>query len=510
MLYGPPAAGKTSVGRLLATRLGREFVDVDALVSQRSGLAIPAIFERDGEAAFRQLEAGCCADLAEGSGRVIALGAGALLDAASRSRLERTGAIVCLHATSSDLMARLANGEGRPLLSGIDPAGTLDRLLASRRAHYESFPEHVDTSGRTVAAAVADVAESIALRTLTLQAPGLRHDVALGYGLIDDLPALLASRGLDGPFVLVTDENVARCLAARLPDGIPRIVVPAGEAQKTPASSASLCERLAGLGLDRTGTVIALGGGVIGDLAGFTAATFMRGVRWVNVPTTLLAMVDASVGGKTGVNLPAGKNLVGAFHAPALVVADPLALATLPAVERVSGMAEVVKHAVIGSPSLFDTLERTRAFGSLRQIAETIGVKIGVVEADPFERGERAKLNFGHTIGHAVEAVSGYTMRHGDAVAIGLVAEGRLAERLGMADGGDVARMATVLDRVGLRTTYGESTAAQLRAAMAVDKKKAGATLRFALPARIGDVRYGVEVDNTVLMELLGEVSKPS
>jgi 3-dehydroquinate synthetase len=221
-------------------------------------------------------------------------------------------------------------------------------------------------------------------------------------------------------------------------------------------------------------------------------------------------MVDASVGGKTGVNLPAGKNLVGAFHAPALVVADLLALATLPAVERVSGMAEVVKHAVIGGPSLFDTLERTRAFGSLRQIAETISVKIGVVEADPFERGERAKLNLGHTIGHAVEAVSGYTMRHGDAVAIGLVAEGRLAERLGMADGGDVARIATVLDRVGLRTRYGESTAAQLRAAMAVDKKKAGATLRFALPARIGDVRYGVEVDNTVLMEVLGEVSKLS
>jgi shikimate kinase/3-dehydroquinate synthase len=508
-LYGPPAAGKTSVGRLVARNLGREFVDVDALVASRTGLSIPAIFERDGEAAFRRLEADACAELASGGGRVIALGAGALLDTASRNRLERSGVIVCLRADHSNLMTRLSSGKGRPLLAGSDPAGRLDRLLDSRRGHYDSFPEQVDTAGKTVAAVASDLANSIALRTLALRAPGLRHDVALGYGLLDELPALLASRGPGGPYVLVTDDNVARCLADRIPADMPRIVVPAGEAQKTPQSSASLCERFADLGLDRTGVVIAMGGGVVGDLAGFSAATFMRGVRWVNVPTTLLAMVDASVGGKTGVNLQAGKNLVGAFHPPTLVAADPLALATLPVAERVCGMAEVVKHAVIASPSLFDVLEQPRAFGSLRQIADTIGVKIEVVEADPFERGERAKLNLGHTIGHAVEAVSGYTVRHGDAVAIGLVAEGRLAERMGIADDGLVDRIAAVLDRIGLPTTYGEGTAAQLRAAMAVDKKKAGATLRFALPAGIGDVRYGIEVDETLLMEVLAGVSKP-
>jgi shikimate kinase / 3-dehydroquinate synthase len=509
MLYGPPAAGKTSVGRALARRLGREFVDVDALVSARSGRSIPAIFGNGGEAAFRRLERDACADLARGGGRVIALGAGALLDAASRSRLGRTGAIVCLRAMPSDLMARLRGGTRRPLLSGSDPATQLDQLLKSRRAHYDSFPEQVDTSGRTVAAVVCDVAESIAIRTLPLHAPGLRHDVTLGYGLLDELPALLASRGLRNPFVLVTDDNVSRCLADRIPGDIPHIVVPAGEAQKTPGMSASLCERFAELGLDRTGTVIAVGGGVIGDLAGFASATFMRGVRWVNVPTTLLAMIDASVGGKTGVNLAAGKNLVGAFHAPALVAADPLALATLPAAERVSGMAEVVKHAVIGAPGLFDALEQARAYGSIRQIADTIGVKIRVVEADPFERGERATLNFGHTIGHAVEAVSGYALRHGEAVAIGLAAEGCLAERLGIAGDGDVARIAAVLDRFGLPTAYRGSTAAQLRAAMAVDKKKAGATLRFALPARIGEVRYGLEVADGLLMEVLEGVSNP-
>lgn len=507
ILYGPPASGKTSVGRLLARHLGREFVDTDTLISTRAGRSIPAIFERDGEAAFRRLEGGVCEELAEGGGRVIALGGGTLLDATSRSRLERTGAVVCLRADPSDLMARLRKENARPLLSGNDPAGRLERLLASRRAHYDSFAEQVDTSRRAVAAVVPHVAESIACRTLAVRAPGLRHDIALGYGVLDELPVLLSSRGLGKPWVLVTDENVARCLAARIPDDIPRVVIPAGEAQKTPGVSSSLCERFADLGLDRSGTVIAMGGGVIGDLAGFSAATFMRGVRWVNVPTTLLAMVDASVGGKTGVNLRAGKNLVGAFHPPALVAADPLALATLPAAERVSGMAEVVKHAVIGSADLFDALEQTPAFGSLQQIAETIGVKIGVVEADPFERGERAKLNLGHTIGHAVETVSGYTVRHGAAVAIGLVAAGRLAERLGMADRSVADRMAAVLDRLGLPTAYRPGTASQLRAAMTVDKKKAGARLRFALPTRIGDVRHGIEVEESLLGEVLADVS---
>ena len=506
MLYGPPAAGKTSVGRQLARRLHREFVDTDALIASRAGRTVPAIFEGDGETAFRQLESSVCEELAKGTGRVIALGGGTLLDAAGRSRLERTGAVVCLRAEPSELMARLRKENWRPLLAGSDPAGTLERLLESRRAHYDSFAEQVDTSRQTVAAVVSEVAESLALRTLAVRASGLRHDIALGYGVLDELPALLSSRGLSRPWVLVTDENVARCLAARIPDDIPRIVIPAGEAQKTPVVSASLCERFADLGLDRSGTVIAMGGGVIGDLAGFASAIFMRGVRWVNVPTTLLAMVDASVGGKTAVNLQAGKNLVGAFYPPALVATDPLALATLPAAEWASGMAEVVKHAVIGSAGLFDALEQTRAFGSLRQIAETIGVKIGVVEADPFERGERAKLNLGHTIGHAIETVSGYTVRHGAAVAIGLVAEGRLAERLGIADTDVVVRMAAVLDRLGLPTAYRGSSASELRAAMTVDKKKAGARLRFALPTRIGEVRHGIEVDDALLGEVLAGI----
>jgi 3-dehydroquinate synthase len=509
ILYGPPASGKTGAGRMLAERLGREFVDADALVEARAGLSVTAIFERHGEAAFRRLEAETCAALARTDRRVIALGAGALLDPASRRALEGSGVILLLHASLPDLVAKLPDGPERPLLSGDDPASQLSRLLESRKAHYGSFPERIDTSGRDAAAVVELLLERIARRTLSIHALGLRHDVVLGCGLLEELPVLLSAYGTRGPFVLVTDENVARCLGSRFPVGFPRVVLPAGEAHKTPATSASLCERFAELGLDRTGTVIAVGGGVIGDLAGFSAATFMRGVSWVNVPTTLLAMVDASIGGKTGVNLPTGKNLVGAFHPPAFVVADPLTLATLPPVEWVNGMAEVVKHAVIGGPDLFEQLERPAPFGSLSQLARSIGVKIGIVEKDPFERGERAILNLGHTVGHAIEVASGYTVRHGEAVAMGLVVESRLAERLGIGQPGLADRIGSVLSRIGLRTTCAEARPEAIRAVMAVDKKRAGAKPRFTLPAAIGDVRHGIEVDATLLMEVLAEYSRP-
>jgi 3-dehydroquinate synthase len=399
----------------------------------------------------------------------------------------------------------LSGGDRRPLLSGRP--GDLNRLLESRRAHYDSFATRVDTSGKRIEEVTDEVVASIARARLEVRAPGLEHEIALGHGLLEELPALIAGRGLHGPYVLVTDENVERSLAARVPDLFPRTVLPAGESQKTLHSIEWLCQRFVEHGLDRAGTVIALGGGVMGDLAGFAAATFMRGVRWVNVPTTVLAMVDASVGGKTGVNLPEGKNLVGAFHPPTLVISDPLSLATLPDAERISGMAEVVKHAIIGSPALFRSLEAAAAFGSLRQIEAAVAIKIRIVEADPFERGARARLNFGHTVGHAVEATSFYALRHGEAVAIGMVAEARIAEKLGIADAGLAERITSVLERAGLPTSYRGSTADELRAAMNVDKKTAGRKVRFALPAGIGEVVHGVEVDEGLLMEVLGGVS---
>jgi 3-dehydroquinate synthase len=247
--------------------------------------------------------------------------------------------------------------------------------------------------------------------------------------------------------------------------------------------------------VERTSTIVALGGGVTGDLAGFAAATILRGVRWVNVPTTILAMVDSSLGGKTGADLPQGKNLVGAFHPPALVLADPETLASLPEAELVSGMAEVVKHGLIADPGLFELASRPPYADLGRIVRRGMAVKVRVIEVDPYERGVRAALNLGHTVGHAVEKVSDYKLRHGEAIAIGMVAEARLAEHLGIAESGLAETIAEALSRMALPTAIPVSMdRGAIAQAMQMDKKKAAGVVRFALPVTVGEVVTGVEV----------------
>jgi 3-dehydroquinate synthase len=504
ILYGPPGSGKTTVGETLAQKLGREFVDVDAVIAARTGLSVPELFAQRGEAEFRRIESEVCAELGARDGLVIAPGGGALLDAGNRAALERDGLVFCLRAAPDILLARLQREGNRPLLAGDDPAAKLHALLEARRAVYDSFPEQIDTSHHTPDHVADEIAQRLQPRTLHVNAPGLQHEIVLGYGLLARLPQLLAERGLNGAMLVVTDENVARATAVNgVSKATPSVVIPAGEQHKTLDTVRRLYDAFLQHDLDRQSFVIAIGGGVIGDLAGFAAATFMRGLRWVNVPTTLLAMVDASLGGKTGVDLPQGKNLVGAFHPPALVVADPLVLRTLPREELRAGLAEVIKHGLIGDPALFEALERGTTFGSLAQLERAIRVKVEVVQADPFERGRRATLNLGHTIGHGVEAASGFTLRHGEAVAIGLWAEAWLAEAMGMAEHGLVERIRHVLTQHGLPTCAPGLEPRAIRMAMSADKKKAGSQLRFALPRAVGDVAWGVVVDETLLARIL-------
>jgi 3-dehydroquinate synthetase len=253
-------------------------------------------------------------------------------------------------------------------------------------------------------------------------------------------------------------------------------------------------------GLERGDAALALGGGVVSDLTGFAAATFLRGIRWAVMPTTLLAMVDAGLGGKTGADLPEGKNLVGAFHPPSLVLIDPEALATLPADVFRSGLAEVVKHGVIGDPGLFELCARgwEALWGGDREalVRRAVAVKVRTIEADPFEKGVRASLNLGHTIGHAVEQAMHFTLDHGSAVSIGMVAEARLAEGMGVAEPGLAGRLEAVLAGLGLPVRMPEGMDRTLmREALMRDKKKAGGSVKFALPVRIGEVRVGVAVD---------------
>jgi len=323
---------------------------------------------------------------------------------------------------------------------------------------------------------------------------------------------------LSGRTAVVCDTNVAAIYGERTcrvlkGSGLEPVSVeiPAGEQHKNLETVASLWERFIGFGLERSSTVIALGGGVTGDLAGFAAATYLRGISWVALPTSLLAMVDASLGGKTGFDLQQGKNLVGAFYPPRLVLADPLTLETLPAAELRSGMAEAIKSGIIADPALFELCSRgaETAQDRMREIiSRGMAVKVDLVQADPFEKGPRAALNLGHTVGHALELASGYRLLHGEAVAIGMVIEARLSEALGLARPGLAEEIAAVLQGVSLPVGVPPGLApADILAGMRVDKKNVAGELRFALPVEIGQVRVGVKVsgdDLRLLEKILG------
>jgi 3-dehydroquinate synthase len=312
--------------------------------------------------------------------------------------------------------------------------------------------------------------------------------------------------------MVVTDNNVAKFHAESVMASLRKagfspnlLVVPAGEAHKNLETVQTLWHGFLEHGLDRKSTLLALGGGVIGDMTGFAASTYMRGIDWVCLPTTLLSIVDASLGGKTGVDLPEGKNLIGSFYPPKLILADPQALKTLPEVEFISGLAEVVKHGVISDPQLFDLCARGLDCikDDLEQIVKrAMSVKIKIIEEDPFEKGFRAALNLGHTVGHAVELVSRFQLRHGEAVGIGMVAEAKLSERLSIAHKDLSDQISRVFTGLRLPTQIPEGLPREeIIRAMRVDKKKQAKAIRFALPIEIGRVELVDVIDLELALE---------
>lgn len=354
------------------------------------------------------------------------------------------------------------------------------------------------------------------LTRLDVTYPGGSYVVHVGYDLLPDWRAL---SGLSAPTVAIADAAVAERYADRLPDLLGVVRIPPGEQHKTLATLARVYGELVALGLDRSGAILALGGGVTTDLAGFAAATYMRGVRLIQCPTTLLGMVDAALGGKTGVDLPEGKNLVGAFKQPEAVIADLETLHSLPAVEFAAGMAEVIKHGLIGDPVLFEALERQPATPALppAQLAalvrRAIDVKRLLVQADPFERGARALLNLGHTFGHAVEQVSGYAVRHGEAVAMGLATAARVSAALGHCPAELPLRVERVLRAHGLPTAIpAELPIAALWAAMQRDKKATRGAIRFILLRGVGDCFVTAEMPLSLpaLHQLATQQTPPS
>jgi len=391
--------------------------------------------------------------------------------------------------------------------------------MNQRAAAYAEIPYWIDTTDKSVAQVAEEVialAESGLggiLRLPVTLPDGTSYDILLGSGLLTEAPGLLDERGLASDVVIVSDENVAPHWSAPLLDAFARagvqaalVTLPAGEAHKRLDAIARLYDEFLAAGLDRSGVVMALGGGVIGDMAGFAAATYLRGVRFVQAPTSLLAMVDSSVGGKTGVDLPQGKNLVGAFKQPELVIMDPELLATLPAVEFRNGLAEVVKHGIIADPALFAQLQADGPESLQSLLARALRVKIGVVERDPFEQGERAHLNLGHTFAHAFEQVSHYAIPHGQAVGVGLVASAHLSLICGHCRPALPDRIADVLDRLALPTQFSGLDQSAVIAAMSTDKKRKRGRVRFVLPHEIGRVAVHDDIAPARVAEALDRV----
>lgn len=454
-IYGAPASGKSTLGKALAERLGAGFVDLDAAIVEKAGMSIPEIFTTKGEGAFRDLESDVLRTVAscDPRARVVSLGGGTLLRDDNRAFCESNGTVFCIDTPSEDELARRIGAA-----AGSRPLGNKAK---ERAAHYASFPNRV--------ASFFDAQESL---------------VVVGRGIS---AAVLAGRNV------VADETVAGIWAERL--GVaPFATIPSGEEHKTPATIAGLWHAFAEKGLGRKDCVVALGGGVTGDMTGFAAATWMRGISWINVPTTLLSMVDASTGGKTGCDLPEGKNLAGAFHFPRLVVIDADFLSTLPPELIAAGRAEMIKHEAIGGVG--SSKLKVENLPTPQEIAQNLMVKVGIVREDPFEtKGRRILLNCGHTVAHAVEKATKYRVSHGEAVAIGCAEEARLAVRLGLAPAQWPDEFAARFAAAGLPVELPDGLDFDsLVPLMRGDKKREGGSVVFALPCGWGDVR-GVKID---------------
>ncbi len=503
ILTGFMGVGKTTVGRQLAVQTERRFVDADDLIVERAEMSIPEIFALRGEPAFRALESEVCRDLATEKGLVIATGGGMLVDPVNRRLLEKTGMVVCLDAPPEIIRARLEQNDDRPL------AANWETLFEQRRAAYAAISLHVDTTDKLpgeIAAEIIGLASAQPhARRLPVITPTSRYEIVIKAGALAALDPV--AWGLDQRCAVITNTTIAPLygekLVARLPDAV-LITMADGERYKTLDTVAQLYADLVAAGLDRASTVIALGGGVVGDTAGFAAATYLRGVRLLQIPTSLLAMVDSSVGGKVGVDLPQGKNLVGAFKQPDAVLIDPDVLRTLPEREWRCGAAEAIKHALIADPGLLDLMKPDSDVAAM--VARAVQVKVNVVQRDPYEQNIRAYLNLGHTFAHAVEQVSGYQWLHGEAVGVGLVAAARLSAALGMIDSGLADQVEAIVQRFGLPTRLGDLDPESLYAAMFTDKKWQGGHSRFVLLEELGKPVIVEDVPAEQVVEVLAEL----
>ena len=543
VLTGFSGSGKSTVALLLSARLGWHPIDNDIDIEIETGKTIPEIFAIDGESAFRVLEREHLERALQRDRVVIATGGGAVAndEVWSDKFLRRPGTlVVTLDARPEVVFSRLSDQAAnddpnavRPMLAGNDPLGRIQKLKTDRQDYYDRADITIGVEripADDVAYEIAHMVRSSLLEpVITLEAASGTSTIHIGSGTADYAGELIRHRWPKAQRAwIVTDENIDSLHGSSLETTLLaaglhplRKAVPAGEGSKSLETAGELYDWMLGNGVERGDVVVALGGGVVGDLGGFIASTVLRGVGFVQIPTTLLSMVDASVGGKTGINHAAGKNLIGAFYQPPLVIIDTRYLATLPPRELRSGFGEIVKHAVI-QPStpggdrddLIRFLERNST--RLRRLEEpvttyaitrNVALKAAVVAADEREQGIRAFLNFGHTLGHAIEA-AGYKLLHGEAIGVGMRAAMRVGRGMGTAPDPIVDRLDHLLDRFGLPKTAAVDPE-EVLSLIGSDKKRSAGRQRWVLPLPEGGVQLSEDVPAELVRQALLDVVTP-
>ncbi|CAJ0884110.1 shikimate kinase / 3-dehydroquinate synthase [freshwater sediment metagenome] len=554
VFVGMMGSGKSAIGQRLAARLGLPFVDADAeIVAAAAGMTIPEIFAKYGERYFRDGERRVIMRLLNAGEMVLATGGGAFMDPRTRERVSERGVSIWLDADLKTLMKRVRRKNDRPLLHTDNPEETLRRLLETRRPIYELADIRVESRDEpqdvmveeTLEALVAQLPRIDAARqaqkkdfakamthlhlervhadqgathreTIHVALGGRSYDILIGAGLVEEAGAHIGRVAPGAACAIITDENVARLHLPTLQKSLDAagirhttIVVKPGEGSKSLATFGRVCDEVLAAKIERRDLIVAFGGGVVGDLAGFVAASVRRGSRFVQIPTTLLSQVDSSVGGKTGINSPHGKNLIGAFHQPSLVLADVDVLRTLSLREFRAGYAEVVKYGLIGDKRFFEWLEADAeaVFHSRAEqicaVAVSCETKATIVARDEMEQGDRALLNLGHTFGHAFELLTQYDSErlvHGEGVAIGMACAARFSARLGLCPVADAERVSKHLASVGLPTEIRQilgfnGDARAILDAMYQDKKVEGGALTFILMRGIGEAFIAKSVE---------------
>ena len=538
-ITGFSGSGKTTVGREVARRLGWRFVDTDQEIARRSGRSVEQIFREDGEAGFRRLERDHLARVCEAEDQVVSTGGGIVTDERNRQLMHEAGVVVCLEAQPDVLYQRLkaqrqaGSPTVRPMLADSDPLGRIVSLKSRRQFDYSQADWTVNTDRLSPEDAAEEVVRAWSLLSRRSPAepwgehPDLSavvrtssgdYPVWVGWGILGELGERVRRSLSPGAAYVVSDEgahrHARRAQVSMEEAGVPThlFLVPPGERSKTLETGQHLYDWLAGRRAERGHLMVAVGGGMVGDLAGFVAATYLRGMHLVQVPTTLLAMMDAAIGGKTAVDMPQGKNLVGTFYQPRFVLEDVQTLQSLPGRETASGWAEAIKHGLILDEGLLTLFEEERAaiLGLDRRVSTEVirrsaAVKAGVVSKDEKETlGVRVLLNYGHTIGHAIEAATEYRRYlHGEAVSVGMMGAALISGAMGMFSQQEIARQRAILEGFGLPVACEGVDIEAVRHAMSMDKKTSEGAIRWVLLEGIGRATTRQDVPEDIVESTL-------